>query len=382
MLNIQLGPIRQVLITKSATKEVQKDSANNSVAGVISAGTTEERLLAPELSPLTVDSFVSQMLVATEADQAAVDPLQPDAAATDHQGLLSLTLADSPFVSTEHILKIVATTASELGNVLLLQNGMAYINLNGPPGNLTVPGTIGTLENSHWTTWSQGENGAFSVIDPTSLKEISLIGNDLQPVNAQEILGGHSNIASETGSVTTTTTWSDLVFNADGSFQVYRSELTTIGGAETMFDSFNSTYKYTSAYGSSAGVSSKTDLSEPFEVIATNAQEADQKIHTDMFGTYRLLDGGLSIEMSFADGTVRHELISRGDAHIDIGSSIYLSREQDWSPEDKLQALYGVDGARADWLAIVADSIASAGRSADVPDKLAESIIKGRTMPD
>ena len=128
MLNIQLGPIRQVLITKSATKEVQKDSANNSVAGVISAGTTEERLLAPELSPLTVDSFVSQMLVATEADQAAVDPLQPDAAATDHQGLLSLTLADSPFVSTEHILKIVATTASELGNVLLLQNGMAYIN--------------------------------------------------------------------------------------------------------------------------------------------------------------------------------------------------------------------------------------------------------------
>jgi len=282
---------------------------------------------------------------------------------------------ESEFVVPELIAKVISTATtswSAVGlklkenTVMLLKSGLAYTSLNGPPGDLALPRDINE-PGSKWTTWRQDESGAIYLATPGSDGESLLSGEeiDLTPLTNEDIEGLHTKANAATYGATMITSWADMRFNHDGTFEKARSVLTTTGGSGTMLiDQFTSSFHQYTADGSSGVVGTKSDMGGSGDAQVVNANSDSQRPNKNLYGTYHILEDGLTIEMRYANGRVDRELLYRGENYVFVGGSSYLTQSISGHYYDDLLnlALSLEKGKRGVWLSMLADAVMVAGR--------------------
>ena len=287
----------------------------------------------------------------------------------------ALTAKEPNFVVPDLIAKVVTNSAISLAisgleliekTVILLKNGLAYTNLISPVGELAIPDDL-TDADSSWTTWRQDETGAVFLAERGGNSETLLTGEqiDFKRLENQDITGLHSKMNTVTYGATTVTTWSDIRFNSDGTFERASSVLTTTGGAGTLIlDTFTSSF-HQHTPGSSTNVISGISHLSGDAAVTLGSESAVERPNTHLYGTYQLLDDGLTVEMQYASGAVTRELFYQGGNYIFFGTSSYQSHKTQQSTMHYLNSLKLLsEGLAADkrhvWLALVADSVAKA----------------------
>jgi len=357
--------------------------------------TTEERLLSTKSALPQIEQYengpshpdVDAILTAEVADVADVADVAitvsvlSAAAESMHlqpglevlQSEIETNPTEPEFITTALIEKVVATgenVRSLVGlkrvetTIILLNNGMAYTGLSKPPGEIELPVSLDFIADSdEWTTWRQNVSGEIYLQHPAGEK--LLVGEEITigGVSSNDIAGSHTKITAETYGASQITTWSDLIFNEDGSFELNKAVLTTTGGADTLLvDTFTSSIEYHSANGSRAAVTGKTELSGTDDFTAITNRLETQKPNEHLFGTYSLLEDGLTIELSFANGVVQRELFYRGENYVHFGDSSYRTRAEEISGIDLIRELAAgpAQGGSHVWLTLMADSFAVA----------------------
>jgi len=273
------------------------------------------------------------------------------------------------FVKTEDIAKLVSSTSlvsntrsimNLIGKkmvektVMLLKNGMAYTNLTTPPGQLEIPSSIESAVGSAWTTWRQDEEtGAIYLGSESAGGETRLTGVeiDLEPLSIADIAGTHTKVEAKAWSATQQTQWSDVIFHEDGTFEYAVTTLRTTGGYDTHWlESFSQSASYSSA-------------NRPVVNADGTIEPSDGPPRTNMFGSFKLAEDGLSIELTYADGSVESRLIYKNDGQVHFGGKSFTTRQAtkeelaQW--RERLLALDDDNFLGADWLSIIADSAAA-----------------------
>jgi len=283
------------------------------------------------------------------------------------------TLTDVPvdtlvktFVATSDIAKLVSSNTlsfNPLGSdvltktVMLLKNGLAYTDLKTPPGELEIPSSLESAVGTAWTFWRQDEEtGAIYLGVDESGDELLLKGAeiDITPLTIDDIAGVHTKIRADIRGATQFTRWSDIVFHNDGTFEYAESTLSTTGGPDTYWhDSFESSFSYVSA-------------NRPVDGYDSASGETHTEPRKDMFGSYKLAEDGLSIDLNYADGSVKSRLIYKNDGYVHFGETFYKSRTEqkeqlaNWRKKASSTPPNGLMLLNPAWLAVVADSIAAA----------------------
>jgi len=271
----------------------------------------------------------------------------------------------STFVETEDIAKLVSSKAhawTHVGlkmvekTIMLLKNGMAYTDLTTPPGDLEIPTSLETAGPS-WTSWRQDEEtGAIYLGSEGAESEERLSGVeiDLEPLSIADIAGTHTKVEAESWSATHETRWSDIVFHEDGTFEYARTTVRTTGGYDTHWlNSFTQSATYVSANRPTDGTDGASN------------DESNGPPNTNMFGSFSLAEDGLSIELTYADGSVESRLMYKSDGYVHFGESSFKTRHETMeelaSMREKIMALTEDEAVLgADWLAVLAESAAAA----------------------
>ena len=401
MIKTFFQPLKTV-VNKSSDKEKHSESGvggadTDSDIGVV-AGSTEEHLrgLSSRLSQFFYDDGSSSLPADSHPDDAAFKaekldtvtyPIanmdvratvaRPDVNPARPSTIADTTTVDTRFVTPELIEKVVVTTEnvrSYVGlklvetTVFLLRNGLAYTGLSKPPNELELPASfeMADAENG-WTTWHQGDSGEIYLQQPGDENRTLLSGEEINfsVLSNEDIAGLHTRVSAQTYGASQTTTWSHMVFNEDGSFELAESVLTTTGGADTLLnDTFTSSFQQHSASGSRVAVTNTAESIGSSDIVALANHSESEKPNEHLFGTYKLLQDGLSIELLFANGTVKRELFYRAENRVHFGSSSYRTQTAEQGGLDNFRMLVTDSAAykRHNWLALMAESFAPASR--------------------
>ena len=281
----------------------------------------------------------------------------------------------SNFVETEDIAKLVSSTSlvssqrsilNHIGKqmvektIMLLKNGMAYTNLTTPPDRLEIPSSLDDKVGSSWTTWRQDEiTGAIYLGSEETGGEIRLTGVDidLEPLTVEDIAGTHTKVEARAWSATQQTRWSDVIFHEDGTFEYAQTTVRTTGGYDTHWvESFSQSVSYLSA---NRPVVNADGIEEPSKGLP----------RTNMFGSFKLAEDGLSIELTYANGSVESRLIFKKDGYVHFGEKSFktsqATKQQLAQSRARLLALGEQNFLGADWLSVIADSAAAANGDRD-----------------
>ena len=309
---------------------------------------------------------------------------------------VSENIQETPvFVTSELIAKVVSTASSSWSTVgielvektvMLLNNGMAYIDLTSPPGSLILPDTLENTD-SRWTTWRQDESGAIYLAKPDSELESLLVGEeiDLTPLKNEDVAGLHTKMTAVTYGATMVTTWSDIKFNLDGTFEQASSVLTTTGSAGTMLlDTFTASFHQHTASGSSDIISGKSELIGLGDAVVQAAGSTYQSPNKHLYGSYNLLEDGLTIEMHYANGVVKRELFYQSNNYVNFETNSYKTQQYgEQYLEDILNFTQRLEsGSRVIWLSLVADSVMDNARKAGVGPHQSPTTAKNSFLSD
>jgi len=273
------------------------------------------------------------------------------------------------FVQTDDIAKLVSSKSiawSHVGKklvektIMLLNNGMAYTDLTTPPGQLEMPSSLESVAGSAWTSWHQDEEtGAIYLGSESTGGKERLVGAeiDTSPLSIEDIAGTHTKVEARSWSSTQETHWSDIVFHEDGVFEYAYTTVSTTGGYDTLWmESMSQSASYVSA-------------NRPVIHADGTVEESNGTPNTNMFGSFKLAEDGLSIELTYADGTEESRLIYKNDGYVHFGSSSFTTRHE---TKDQLARIHerrqalgggGAYSGRAEWFAILADSMEAANRN-------------------
>ena len=277
------------------------------------------------------------------------------------------------FVETEDIAKLVSSTTlvsssksilNLIGKkmvektVMLLKNGMAYTDLTTPPGQLEIPSSIESAVGSAWTTWRQDEEtGAIYLGSEDTGGETRLTGVeiDLEPLSIEDIAGTHTKVEAKAWSATQQTSWSDVIFHDDGTFEYAVTKVRTTGGYDTHWvDSFSQSTNYLSA-------------NRPVVNADGTTEYLNGPPRTNMFGAFKLAEDGLSIELTYANGSVESRLIYKKDGYVHFGEKSYktsqATQQELMQRRERLLSLGDENILGADWLSVIADSAAAANNN-------------------
>jgi len=296
------------------------------------------------------------------------------------------------YVVPDLIARVVSTSSVSLSvvgiqlvetTVMLLKNGLAYTNLTKPPGELELPSELDNAD-ARWTTWRQDDSGVIYLASRGSEHESILAGEeiDLKLMSTEDIAGLHTKTTAETYGATMMTTWSDIKFNLDGTFEKTKSMLTTTGGVGTsLLESFSSTFSQDSPHSSSNTFSGNSELSEPGDVISINTMSEVEQPNTHLYGNFIVLGDGLSIEMQYANGTVSRELLYRSKNYVHFGAASYQTQTQPEHYLERMQSLLESrdEDMRGLWLSLLADSVSAAAKEMAATNPSRTTSVPGQT---
>ena len=252
-------------------------------------------------------------------------------------------------------------------NFLLLRNGWAYTALESSPLDLPIEPPNQEAGNG-WAPWRALENGVHQILDIASGSWHQLVGQlvDTSPKPLSSLAGVFSNSSTEAQLLSTVTTSDTLQLSADGVFTSTRSVLGS-GGLLSLETSFVSDTVH-SAKGHSTQFSSTTPANDSTPTDGISDNTLLHEIAGDMFGAYRMLEDGMTLELNYADGTFERRLfLQTVSGSLSIGGANY-DRSGDASENllENLLALLTLDGTldkRGEWLKAMANAIRKSDES-------------------
>ena len=314
----------------------------------------------------------------------ASDPILPNLSLEDVliQSATELTVLDAPntvsvsvetFGSVETV-KVLATDIeavftqasaspsgeplSELSNFLLLNNGWAYTALNHSPMDLPVQPPEQLTEqqaDNNWAPWRLVESNRYEIQDLASGAWFVLTGIkvDTSTKTPAQISGVFQNASVDSQILSTTTSWHTLELSSDGLFTSKRTVLSNSGHLSP--DVSFALHTVTSANERSSAFSGIAQNNGLTTAALSNTSAQLSEIAANMFGAFRLLEDGITLEMTFADGTVERQLFLKttdSDVYMDGKAYLRTGNASATLLADMLQLLSAGDESdkRTEWL--------------------------------
>ena len=231
-------------------------------------------------------------------------------------------------------------------NTLLLENGWAFTGPSESPLSLTAGPASGAAGDG-WASWRPGGDGARELLGGDGVwRVLGGIDVDTTPRGVDELAGTYRRLDVAATGWSTITRRSSLVLAADGTFSRARSTTVMGGGIATPHaPSTLSTWSLEApelvaldgelGHGDSSGVA-----------LVDAARDGH------LFGTYRSLEDGVTVELRYADGRVERRLLFAvgDDGHVLGTRSVRLDATSLRHP------LYGADtlgSVGGGWLAVL-----------------------------
>jgi len=258
------------------------------------------------------------------------------------------------------------------GNSLLLKNGWAYLGLKVSP--LSLPAKPPQQQaGDGWARWRIAEQGWHEIQHVASGLWKRVVGAvvDISQKTPVQVTGDYqSTWVSEDATITS---WRGLQMSADGTFTKTRETLAS-SGMQVSDTSFilHSSNSVAGCLSSFSGLS----RSQGGSSVSTASQRQILDEHAgDMFGTYRILEDGMTLELNYASGKVQQQLYMRTQAgDLSIGGQSYW-REGDVAPDlmESLFLLLSEGGNQKQWLELLTKALREANKS----KKSSESAVMG-----
>jgi len=216
---------------------------------------------------------------------------------------------------------------SGTANFLLLKNGWAYTALQSSPLDLPI-GPLNQQAGNGWTLWRELETGVYEVQNSASGEWNRLSGArvDTSPKSTAEVAGAYTHFSSESALLSTSSSTETLQLSSEGVFTSERTSLDSNGLTLQDGSSYitQTVYSPTGREISFSGVS-QSDSGSTVGVISNEHLLAE--IAGDMFGSFRILEDGMTLELQYADGTTKRQLYLKQleSGAVSIGGEPYVS---------------------------------------------------------
>ncbi len=332
-----------------------------------------------------IESSDEQIQSAIDSLEAA-DAVVVEVETTNNVQTVTVRATDIDTVYTGASVQESGNTSHSQSNYLLLKNGWAYTDLQASPLDLPV-GPVEQAAGDGWAIWRSVEGGVHEIQDAVTglWNRLTGLQVDISPKTPADVAGVLSFRTADTQITSTTTTTTTLQLSPEGVFTNTRSSLTTSGNllpdvSFALHTISSATGKLSNFSGTSQSAGSQT------AVVSSQQQLAD--IAEDMFGAYRILEDGMTLEMHYADGSVVRKLYLQAKdnrENLVVGGQQYF--RQGAVTKDLLGDLmrmltkseHGED-QRGQWLKGMADAMRNSARR-PVATPVGEQLVPESSLP-
>lgn len=230
--------------------------------------------------------------------------------------------ADIDTVYTQATVDTDTRTSANLSNYLLLKNGWAYTNLIESPLDLPLE-PANAQPGDGWAAWRSLEDGVHEIQDATTGIWNRLTGKtvDISPKTPDQVAGSYNNVTNDVQILWTTTVTTNLQLSPEGVFT--HTETSLITSSNVISDTSYVLHTVNSVSGQNTLFSGSSQINGT-QTAALDSQRNLSEIAGDMFGSYKLLEDGITLELTFADGNVERSLFLRSnDGQLTIGGNGY-----------------------------------------------------------
>jgi len=340
----------------------ESDDASETGAGNDPDGTAESAL--PNLTLTEVIEQQGVVLVTSE-----------DADTASTEVIVAVDISDAPvaanattLVSGDDIEALYANATldqpgsgsqSNGSNILLLKSGWAFLGLSRSPLEFPAEPPANS-PSQNWSPWRQTVEGLHEIQDVATGIWSALRGTliDTSPKTTEQSSGAYQSTEVSSNINGASTTWRNLDLAPGGVFSVSNSTLVS-GGHLNPDNSYilqvsNSVASRSRSFSGTASSAGGASASIGFQ------KEQLSQYAGDLFGTWEILEDGVTLELRYADGRVERQLFLQaqdGESLSIDGSSWW--RDSDVAP-DLLQRRYSIltdpDNARPDesWASVLA----------------------------
>ena len=349
--------------------DVLEQSGVNDGAHVVLQTDDMEELPADESRGMTPGVTIQG---SQEAVQEVVDALESADAivveeeTTNNVQSVTVRAADIDTLYTQALVQNSNQAADGHSNILLLNNGWAYTRLQNSPLELPVAPPQDQISEG-WAMWRSVEEGVHEIQDAISGVWNRIVGHvvDTSPKTPADVAGVFKSYESDTQLMYTSSSTTTLKLSAEGVFTNTRTSLIT--STDALPDVSYVLHTVSSPNGSSASFSGKSESIDGASAVVTDADRLSG-VASDMFGAYKILEDGVTLELQFADGSVERNLFlktQKGD--LTVNGRAY-DRKSDVSITllDDLMLLLSGAGEldhRSKWMKSIAESMRKSAKT-------------------
>jgi hypothetical protein len=315
-----------------------------------------------ESAPLEGEQLLDAIEAIESADSIVVEVVET----ADNVQTVTVRAADIDTLYTQATVPLPGASTSGTSNFLLLKNGWAYTNLQSSPLQLPVE-PADQSPGDGWVMWRSVEEGVHEIQDAATGIWSRIVGLvvDTSPKSAEDVAGVFKANSFDTQILYTSTTQTTLQLSDQGIFTNTQSSLTTSTTAIT-----DITYALNSRVSPGGRSTSFTGAGQSggSNTVAIGSSQQMTDIAGNMFGAYRILEDGVTLELRYADGTVDQKLFLKtlgGGLTID-GDQYARSGDVSVDMLDQLMDLLlnsGDSSFRSEWLKAVAEAMRKSAKS-------------------
>lgn len=321
--------------------KIQSNSSGPSNSVVISEGQNQDAQDA-------IDSIESANAVVVQVET------------TNNIQTVTVHAADIDTLYTNATMELNDAVNQASSNVLLLKNGWAYTNMESSPLDLPL-GPPEQKAGDGWSVWRRAEGEVHEIRDTLTGLWNRLTGQvvDTSPKTPAEITGAFQTHTVDQQILWTSTSTTTLQLSPEGIFTHSRTSLTS---STNILPDVSYVLHSVSSPGRSNTSFSGTAQSNGIQTAALGSQKQLSSIAGDMFGSYRILEDGVTLELQFADGAVEKRLfLKTSEQNLTIGGRRYIDTgDVSSSLLDDLMRMLAETGEgdqRGKWLKALADAL-------------------------
>lgn len=283
-------------------EDVIKRSGVNSGAEVMVVTEGKDSEPGVEIAQADSTQQIQDAISAIESTGAVLVEVET----TNNEQTVTVRAADIDTLYTQASAQSAGTLASGVSNILLLKNGWAYTDMQSSPLSLAVEPS-GLTPGDSWALWRSTNEGLHEIQDALTGVWNSIVGQkvDTSPKSAEDVAGVFKSYSADTQLIYSATSTSTLQLSPDGIFtNTYSSTITNENGH---LDATYTLHTFGSAAGRGSSFSGSVESNGSTRATASSS-ETPSTVAGDMFGSYRILEDGVTLELQFADGSSKQQL--------------------------------------------------------------------------
>jgi len=247
---------------------------------------------------------------------------------------------------------------SSPSNYLLLKNGWAFVDLKSSPLALTN-GPLEQTTGDGWAPWRSQDDGVHEILDATTGMWKPLHGTkvDTSPKTPEDVAGAFVAHFTEKQFMWTRTGTTTLQLTNEGIFAKTTSSFTT---STTVLPDISYMLRSNRTAVAQNSLFSGVSVSDDIQSATLGSYKHLAHLAGDMFGSFKMLDDGMTLELQFADGSIEQQLLLKTvDQRLNMDGRSHVSNGHDsvklLNDLMKLLDNSGDSEHRSKWLKTIAD---------------------------